>query len=179
ATRLFLIDNSKEMIKCCQKLKSKNVQSLLLDVSKDDFSKLGRFEVIVCLGNVISHIENEQNRIRALTNLNKILYPNGIIYLDVNNRYNMSAYGVRSVLKNILKDLVSPGKKNGDFNFIVNMGGKKIPGQVHIFNPFEIQKIIKKSGLKILKKYYIDYETGKIRKSFLNGQILFKLTNGN
>jgi 2-polyprenyl-3-methyl-5-hydroxy-6-metoxy-1,4-benzoquinol methylase len=179
ATKLFLVDNSKGMIKCCKKLKSKTIKSFLLDVSSCDFSKLGRFEVIVCLGNVIGHIENEQNRIKALINLNKALCPNGIIYFDVNNRYNLSAYGVLAVLKNILKDIVFPREENGNFDFSIDVGKEKIPASVHIFNPFEIEKIIKESGLKILKKYYVDYETGEIGKSFFTGQVLYKLTNEN
>ena len=51
------------------------------------------FDVITCLWNVLGHVREFENRVRAMRAMKKLLSPEGRCFIDVNHRYNARAYG--------------------------------------------------------------------------------------
>lgn len=169
---IIFFDNSDGMISLAKNIPNANVEKS--DIFNCEFKKDKRFDIVLCLWNVLGHIE-EDKRLIALKNIVSLVDSDGFIFLDVNNRYNIANYGIRSVIKNIIKDIFYPKKSNGDFNLIVDIKGVKIDTIVHIFSPFEIENLFKLAGLSILKRRIVDYKTGGIRKYFWEGQLVYKL----
>lgn len=177
--RLVLVDNSKKLAEICREnIERENIEAefWLKDITSEEMRNItDRFEVIICLWNVLGHIDDEKKREVTLRNMKALLTENGIIFLDVNNRYNIASYNFLRVIRNIMKDIFSPSDKNGDFEFKFYMGSKKNSASVHIFNPLEIERLIKKCGLKVIKRFYLNYKTGKQCRTVFGGQLLYKL----
>lgn len=170
---LTLIDNSIGMINL-----AKNIRDAVVikgDISSTEFESDNKYDVALCLWNVLGHIASDKREI-ALKNLASLIHSQGIIFLDVNNRYNVSHYGIKNVLRNICKDIFVPRKSNGDFELNINTDKGKINTTVHIFNSYEIERLFKSAGLTILKREIISYDTGEIKNNFWNGQLVYKLT---
>jgi len=173
AKTIKMVDSSEKMAELARKLKNVKVQKT--DFSKKNWGEKSKYDAVMCLWNVLGHVSPHKKRLQALKNIRSILANNGTAFVDISNRYNTKYYGFEKVWKNIKEDLKRPSYKNGDFNYIIDVGLKKIPSVCHFFNPWEVEKIIKKSGLKIVKKYYINYENGSTEKYFWNGHIFFIL----
>jgi len=170
---LTLIDSSIGMINL-----ARNIPDALIvkgDISSTEFKLENKYDIALCLWNVLGHIEFDNRKV-ALKNLASLIYNQGIIFLDVNNRYNISHYGIKNVLKNICRDMFVPRKSNGDFELNIDTNKGKINTTVHIFNPYEIERLFKSAGLIILKREIISYDTGEIKDNFWNGQLVYKLT---
>ena len=176
--KLLLTDNSRQMVKKLNNIKSKIVSVKHADITKKDFSGVKfKPKMITCLFNVLGHIETVREREQALKNIRSLVDKKGVIFMDVNNRYNAENYGYVNVLINIFKDLWYPSERNGNFKFTIKVKEKRIPAAVHLFNPLEIERLFKSCGLKIIKKFYINYRTGELESTFLSGQILYKLSS--
>jgi 2-polyprenyl-3-methyl-5-hydroxy-6-metoxy-1,4-benzoquinol methylase len=168
AKSVTLIDNSLEMIELCKKWNVEKVQHS----SIADFISVKKFNLITSLWNVFGHMNTRDERILSLRNIKSLLSDDGILMLDVSNRYNIN-YGYPNVLKNIILDyLPVRSSKLGWYEF--SYKNSKYP--VYLHSPFEILKIIKESGLKISKKFSVNYENGKISNNWaFDGQIFFVL----
>ena len=171
AQHLTLVDNSDGMIG--RLVEIKDVSVIKADISNYDESE-EKYDLVLCLWNVLGHIP-EQKRKTALKNLASLMNNSGVLILDVNNRYNVPQYGIVSVIKNSLKDFFFPRKSNGDFELSINTGSEMIRTVVHIFNPFEMEKLIQSAGLKIVNKRVINYKDGSSSKSIFGGQLVYKL----
>lgn len=169
---ITLVDNSEGMIDL-----AKNILGVLIiktDISSTEFKPDKKYDLVLCLWNVLGHITVDK-RVVALKNIASLVNENGIIFLDINNRYNVANYGTKSVIINIIKDIFNPKKSNGDFDLKINIDGSRLNTTVHIFNPFEIENLLKSVGLSILKRQIIDYKTGKTKNYFWQGQLAYKL----
>lgn len=171
--QLVMIDNSDGMIELAKNNLGVTVHKN--DISDPGFIIGGRYDLVTHLWNVLGHIPSN-NRKTAIDNMSKLVTDNGYIYIDVNNRYNVSHYGFISVLRNILKDILKPNDTNGDFNLKVATPNGQIETLVHIFSPFEIERLIKSSGLKINERKIINYIDGKSCKTIFGGQLLYKIS---
>ncbi|MEI8327918.1 MAG: class I SAM-dependent methyltransferase [Candidatus Taylorbacteria bacterium] len=172
--KLTNVDSSKGMIKLANRILGTEV--ILADISDDSLKLTGKYEVLISLSNVLSHVPTEDNRILALVNISKLMTENSLLFIDVNNRYNILNYGFKSVIRNVFKDIFLPNKANGDFNLHLQIRDDLINTVVHIFNPFEIEKLFKLSGLKILERKIINYKNGKENRSIFGGQLVYKLS---
>lgn len=170
--KIILVDPSLEMVKKCKILQPTDIWHL---AAEDLPSCREKFDIILCLWNVLGHINNRSRRIKALKRMKENLSPNGRIFLDVNNRHNASSYGWLKVFGRILIDAILPDEKRGDASFNWEIGGKTFSGMGHLFTPFEIENIIKESGLTIEKRYAINYKNGRIGRTFLEGQLFYIL----
>lgn len=170
---VVLSDISYEMIKMCKRL---DVSEVWHTKAEDLPQKNIRFDVILCLWNVLGHIDNENKRIQALKKMSLLLSPKGKIFLDVNNRYNAKTYGCSKVIRNLLFDWLRLKKNRGDVQFFWIAGHKKIPAKGHLFTPFEITNLVAQAKLKIQQSYIVDYDNGEIRQSIFNGQLFYILT---
>lgn len=133
------------------------------------------FDVITCLWNVLGHINTPALRRDALRRMRDRLAPRGRIFIDVNNRYNAPAYGWLKSLGRAAYDLFNPADENGDVEFVWRIAGRLIPGRGHVFTPREINRLIADAGLRIERRYVIDYQTGRQSRVCFAGQLLYEL----
>ncbi len=170
---LTVIESSKEMAGLCKKFSRTSV--IHGDIISSDLPD-NSFNYITCLWNVLGHIASAKDRQKALSTMARLLKPGGLIFFDVNNRYNYAQYGSKA-FANMVKDCARNDDSSGDIKFKVHVKDSiNIDAEVHLFSPWEIQKNIYHSGLNIVKRYYIHYSSGKIVPTFLQGQLLYILT---
>lgn len=132
-----------------------------------------RFDVILCLWNVLGHLAGAEQRVRALSRLKALLTGNGRIFFDVNNRHNAAAYGWGRVLLRVVADRLAPDERRGDTRFDWSIGGKSFPAMGHLFVPAEIERLVAQAGLSVKDRLAIDYATGARSRSALRGQLAF------
>lgn len=173
-SKLCLVENSCNMI---TKIKDQYPRALILnqDFADVNFQTGKKYDIAICLWNVLGHLGNEQRGLTGLINIRKTVRKNGIVILDINNRHNISQYKIKAV-KNIIKDVFTYKFANGDIKFNISINGQNIPSYVHIFNKHEIEKLIDAAGFEIKSGVYINYANGDIEKSPLFGQLCYVLT---
>ena len=123
-----------------------------------------RYHVATCLWNVIGHTSKRHEFINSIYSCLKV---GGVLFIDANNRFNISEYGLLPVLRNII--LSKLGIKNGYFKLSVN----KVSTNVYIFEKKELKRLLLNVGFKRVDIRYLNYKTGK-RGNWLNGQMVFK-----
>lgn len=133
------------------------------------------FDVVTCLWNVLGHVPDHAARVIALRRMASLLATNGSIFLDVNNRYNARTYGWTPTLRRALHDVLSPSKANGDVSMTWSVGGATIPARTHIFTPREIDGLLREAGLRIKRRYVVDYDTGERTRFVFEGQLVYEL----
>jgi len=171
-SRIVLAEPSPTMIALCRN----QPVSDAWQVTAEDLPQTNeRFDVILCLWNVLGHIESNEKRINALKKMAGLLSKDGRIYIDVNNRYNANSYGFIQTIRRFLYDSIFPSEKNGDVSFEWEVNGSKIPAMGHFFTPNETRKIIHNSGLCIGQKFAVDYQSGNIQNFSFQGQLFYIL----
>ncbi len=174
--QLLMIDNSSEMVKLARKFENKVIKAERIDISAQRTKLTDQYGIILCLWNVLGHIPSQKHRLRALINMKSLLREQGKIFIDISNRYNIAHYGLKKVANNIINDLFKPSPKNGDFSYKINIGyNKQLDSSCHFFSPFEIKNLTKTCELSIEKECFIDYATGKTKKSFFGGHLFYIL----
>lgn len=165
------VEPSKEMAAICQKTTGFTVHK----ICGDELNSLNEdnFDAITVLWNVFGHMKDTSARLKTLKAVANKLKPNGIMIFDVNNRHNQLAYGRFNVLKRRILDGICFDEKRGDAHYEWEISGQKFPASGHLFIPKEVDKIIQIAGLKIVEKCSINYATGKISPSQLNGQLFY------
>ncbi len=167
---IILCDYSPEMIACCKRLNPTEVW----ESAVEDLPDAGkRFDVIICLWNVLGHLPGHDERVRALAKMKNYLTDKGRIFFDVNNRHNAAAYGWLRVFGRILIDTVYFNEKRGDASFDWKIGCNVYPAMGHLFTPLEVERIVRESGLHVQRKAAVDYATGEVSCSPLRGQLLY------
>lgn len=169
-TETVLCDLSAEMADRCRALGPVEVWQV---AAQNLPATVRRFDVITCLWNVLGHLPGRVERIRALAGMRELLTDRGVIFFDVNNRHNASAYGLLRVFGRIVLDFLSPDERRGDASFDWKIGDKTFPAMGHLFTPDEIEGIISASGLKIRKRVAVDYAKGTKSLSLLKGQLVY------
>lgn len=173
--RTVLCDPSPEMAEMCKKLNPTEVWQAAAEELPDTNEA---FDVIICLWNVLGHLADRQARVKALRAVKKSLSSDGVLFLDVNNRHNAPAYGRLKVFGRILIDFLKPDENRGNTEFQWEISGKSFPAMGHLFNPKEIEGIIKESGLMIIERVVVNYANGNISKLPWLGQLLYKIGKG-
>ena len=169
-SRTVLCDLSSEMVARCQELKPTEVWQAAAEALPETNM---RFEVITCLWNVLGHLAGREERIKALQRMGDLLAENGVIFFDVNNRHNASAYGTLKVLGRVILDTILPDERRGDARFDWKIKEKVFPAKGHLFTPAEIEGIIHAAGLQVKNRISVDYTTGEFSQSPFNGQLLY------
>ncbi len=137
-----------------------------LDITKNTLNE--EFDVATALWNVFGHLGNEMNRTSALVNINESLKPGGLLFIDVNNRYNIKQYGLAGVLINLFRDLIQ-SEKSGYYKLTSNLSET----EVYIHSPNELEKLAHKTGFKLKNKIILNYQSGEREKSLFFGQLLY------
>jgi SAM-dependent methyltransferase len=167
-----LCEPSAEMVKKCEQLKPSQIWQTTAENLPDSDKK---FDVALCLWNVLGHLPNRSARVQALARIRELLTEDGMLFFDVNNRHNASSYGMLEVLKRTAIDFVSFDEKRGDASFDWKIGDKVFPAMGHLFTPKEIEDIIKESGLKIKDRVSVNYASGAVSKQPWRGQLLYRI----
>ena len=135
----------------------------------------GSFDVITCLWNVLGHIFPAEARLETLRQLARLLAAEGRIFIDVNHRYNASHYGAMATALRFLRDRIAPGDANGDVKVVWDIGGRPCATAGHVFTHREFAKLAQAAGLRIEKRYVVDYATGQLRQRSYQGNLLYVL----
>ena len=147
----------------------------ILDVPAEHLDTIQeRFENVTCLWNVLGHVASRQGRVRALRSVGGLLARGGTLQFDVNNRYNIRAYGWRAVAASRLRDWLHPGRSNGDRAVEIVVGGTTVRGRGYLFNPREVDAMIAEAGLRVLHCVAVDYRTGQRRTTRYEGQLFYR-----
>ena len=98
-----------------RKLCRQGTQAVIWPLRAEELPEVeDRFSVITCLWNVLGHVETNQKRLTALTRMRRLLSDDGVIFIDVNNRYNAVNYGVLPTIGRMLYDFIAPAETNGN-----------------------------------------------------------------
>lgn len=134
-----------------------------------------KFDVITCLWNVAGHLQNNNERSQVLSRLRGLLNPGGAIFLDVNHRYNAAAYGRMKTLLRMMHDLAFRSERSGDVIVRWQVNGHDICTRGHVFKQAELSRIFRDSGLKIKRRWVIDYQNGIECRWAIFGNLLYQL----
>jgi 2-polyprenyl-3-methyl-5-hydroxy-6-metoxy-1,4-benzoquinol methylase len=174
ARTTVLADASREMIARCKLLE---VSDCWLCEAQNLPQTDLRFDVILCLWNVLGHLPDRASRVAALRGMRALLSPGGAVFFDVNNRQNARNYGRWRVMGRVLLDAIAPDDRRGDETFEWKVGEQTFPAMGHLFTPSEIGSIIEDSGLKVVERVAVDYASGELSSSPWAGQLLYHLGN--
>jgi SAM-dependent methyltransferase len=170
-SRLVLSDPSEEMAARCRLQPTAEVWPVAAEDLPDTAES---FDIITCLWNVMGLIANSAKRVEALRKMCSLLSTEGQLFLDVNNRYNARAYGWWPTCGRALYDLFHPSETNGDVSFTWQVGDRSISSRGHVFTPGEMKGLIASAGLKVKRRYIVDYQTGAERRFVFEGQLFYE-----
>ena len=140
-------------------------QNLTIDsynLSLENFKTDQNYDLILCLWNVIGHVESIED---FLIKISSLLSPKGMVIIDFNNKFNINHYGIQNVVLNLFSHL-GIGNKNRKLGYF----GLNSNSTVKIWSKSEFIKVAKRY-FKLCEVKYLNYDTGKIEKNFFNGQI--------
>jgi 2-polyprenyl-3-methyl-5-hydroxy-6-metoxy-1,4-benzoquinol methylase len=132
-----------------------------------------RFGVITCLWNVLGHISQFDLRARALNAAAQLLSQDGLMFVDVINRYNMRSYGATMTAARWLRDHIAPSDSNGDVKARWSTSNVEITTYGHVFTHQEMRRLANSAGLHCAGRFVIDYDTGEIRRATWKGNLLY------
>jgi hypothetical protein len=132
-----------------------------------------KFDVIICLWNVLGHIRPAATRTQVLGELGGLLSSQGLLFVDVNHRYNVRSYGLCKTFSRLIYDQFSPGEANGDVIASWKCGTSHCATYGHVFTHQEIRKSVAASHLRVEERLVVDYDSGMVRKSSFEGNLLY------
>ncbi len=168
-SKLSLLDDSAGMLRLLD-----DKQVIHHEVSFFEFNTNEEYDFISCLWNVLGHFPSKNHRIEFFHKIDNLLSEKGILIFDVNNRYNISYYGFENVMNNVMKD-----RSNEEESGWFSLGDTQTSTKVYIHNPFDISEYLKDTSLQIIDTLYINYETGKLEKTFFEGQLVYVIGKTN
>jgi 2-polyprenyl-3-methyl-5-hydroxy-6-metoxy-1,4-benzoquinol methylase len=160
-----LVENSDEMRKLCKK----NFKPAKYNDIVQTNLPLGKYDMVIMLWNVISHITSPKDRQKAILNIYQSLKSGGIFFIDINHTYNIDQYGVLNFINHLVKDISFQKKPNIEFIVKTN-SGEKIEMETYAFSPFEIQNLVKSIGFTVENIEFINYNNGA-PAHWYNGQM--------
>jgi 2-polyprenyl-3-methyl-5-hydroxy-6-metoxy-1,4-benzoquinol methylase len=128
-----------------------------------------RFDVVLCLWNVLGHVPSRELRVVALRNLMRVCSAGGLIFLDVLNRYNVAECGVGVVLRRLLSS------QNGDVPVKWRTGACEVETRGHVFTPREMAGLFGEAGLTVVERVVLNYATGRRSAWSFAGNLLYAL----
>lgn len=158
----LLIDNCQNMVDICNAFsglackKCLNSNAIISDAESFNFNK--KFDVILCLANLLGHLNNVQ---ACINNIFNHLSEGGIAFVEVNNKYHVGKYGLLNVLKNIFGDLLRT--HSGKFKIV------SFDSYVYLHNPFELDS---KMRCFAYEKFFINNNG---YSNMFNGNLLYVL----
>jgi SAM-dependent methyltransferase len=118
-----------------------------------------KFDVVLCLWNVLGHVPSWELRVAALRNLGRVCSAGGLVFLDVINRYNVAECGVGVVLRRFLADLVSSAYNDVPVRWRTRGGVIETKG--HAFTGREMEGLLREARLNVAERIVLNYRTGR------------------
>ncbi len=143
--------------------------------AEDLYMVESRFDVILCLWNVLGHVFPAAARIEMLRQFARLLAPHGKAFVDVSHRYNARHYGAAPTATRFIRDLLIWREDSGDVAVSWDLGGKRTTTTGHVFTHREMASMCRAAGLDIERKFVLDYGTGKERRWGFEGHLLYVL----
>lgn len=171
---VVLCEPSAALARKCRELPAEEVWETAADAIPPTAK---RFDVITSLWNVLGHMRDSAERVRALVRLRGLLTPGGRLFVDLNNRHNAAAYGWLRVAGRVVLDALAPDERRGDASFEWKVAGRSIPAMGHLFTPAEASSLFAQAGLRLLERAAIGYADGGRSHSPFAGQLAFILTD--
>jgi len=137
------------------------------------------FDVITCLWNVLGHIRPAKTRAQVLARLARLLSPEGVLFLDVNHRYNARSYGLFQTAGRFLRDRLWPGEANGDVSVNWKFGEVDCRTYGHVFSDRETRQLASDANLIVSERVVVDYDTGEIKRRGWEGNLFYVLRRRN
>jgi SAM-dependent methyltransferase len=128
-----------------------------------------KFDVVLCLWNVLGHVPSGDLRAAALRNLGRMCSAGGMIFLDVINRYNVAECGVGLVLRRFLSS------DNGDVPVTWRTVSGEVETRGHVFTAKEMERLFGEAGLRKVERIVLNYETGRREAWSVAGNFLYVL----
>ena len=170
-TRLVLSDPSPQMVAQCRR---HQVSEVWQTAAEELPAGPAGFDVITALWNVLGLVDGTKRRVAALTRMRALLAADGRLFVDVHNRYNARTAGPFLVSARMIRDCVWPSDVNGSVAFTWSVAAARIPSRGYLFTAGEMGRLFALSGLRVINRWFIDYETGGLRGAW-GGQMLFEL----
>jgi SAM-dependent methyltransferase len=155
--------------------KDRGAAEILTLRAEDLHQVAGAFDVITCLWNVLGHVSPAAGRAEVLRQFARLLSPGGKVFIDVNHRYNFRHYGVVPTAMRFVHDLLSSDERNGDVAVTWSLGEAECMTSGHVFMHREIVRMCDSAGLRIEKRFVLDYATGQERSRSFEGNLLYVL----
>jgi SAM-dependent methyltransferase len=133
------------------------------------------FDLIICLWNVLGHVRTTEERLLTLARARKLLGPGGMMFVDVNHRYNAVVHGWVRTMWHMLYDFFSWSDTNGDVVVSWKIGSLPICTHGHLFTQKELKILFRSAGLSVRDEWVLNYRTGETCKSPLHGSLLYRL----
>jgi 2-polyprenyl-3-methyl-5-hydroxy-6-metoxy-1,4-benzoquinol methylase len=143
--------------------------------AEDLHSRQGAFDVITCLWNVLGHILPSAARVEVLRQFARLATPQGKIFIDLNHRYNARHYGAMVTATRFLRDRVPPAGNHGDVKVVWDIEGQRCATTGHVFTHAEFAALALAAGLRIEKRFVVDYASGQLRQWSFLGNLLYVL----
>jgi SAM-dependent methyltransferase len=151
-------------------------QANIWDMRAEDLHcRQGSFDAITCLWNVLGHILPLATRVEVLRQFARLVPLEGRIFIDLNHRYNARHYGAVATAARFLRDRVSPGDGNGDVTVAWSVEGRHVSTSGHVFTHREFAAMAHAAGLRIEKRFVVDYASGAPRRWSVEGNLLYVL----
>jgi 2-polyprenyl-3-methyl-5-hydroxy-6-metoxy-1,4-benzoquinol methylase len=151
-------------------------QANIWDLRAEDLRcRQGSFDAITCLWNVLGHILSIAARVAVLRQFARLVPLEGRIFIDLNHRYNARHYGAVATAARFLRDRVSPGDGNGDVTVTWSVEGRLVSTTGHVFTHREFAAMAQAAGLRIEKRFVVDYASGTLRRRSFEGNLLYVL----
>lgn len=169
-TEFYQADISDEMIARCRQI---GLAKQVFQVGHENwFADLPPIDTILCLWNVLGHVEGTENRRKLLADLLSLLRPGGQLLMDVNNRHYVGYGKVKTFGRRVI-DAMLPDYSRGDIQFNWVIDGVDYPACGHFFTPAEMRDLLTSAGFAIEEAQAADYVTGAISTNLTRGQLFF------
>jgi SAM-dependent methyltransferase len=176
--QVVLLEPSAEMIKQGVGGKARVWAFRAEDLGRDDLGCAEpnrQFDVITCLWNVLGHIRPADQRVHILCQLERLLSPHGLLFLDVNHRYNARSYGLLRTAGRFLYDQLLPAASNGDVTVSWNLENLCCRTFGHVFTDRETRGLAREAGFAIGERVAVDYDNGEVKHWSWEGNLFYVL----
>jgi ubiquinone/menaquinone biosynthesis C-methylase UbiE len=134
------------------------------------------FDVVLCLFFVLSYATSKRQRYEAILEIARVLRPNGLLCLDVINRWHRGSGGEyrRNRWQLAFDAIVSwldPRLAPGDKLYSRQIGQTQLPGYFHAFSRRELVELLSQAGFEATV-FPVAYDDGHPVEHFHQGQIL-------
>jgi SAM-dependent methyltransferase len=151
-------------------------QATILAMRAEDLrGASGSFDVVTCLWNVLGHIAPASARLEALAQFRRLAPARGRIFIDVMHRYNARHYGAAATAARFLRDRFSADGANGDVAVHWDVEGRRVSTTGHVFTHPEFAGLARAAGLRLEKRFVVDYASGELRRWSWGGHLLYLL----